>query len=1790
MGDFPKLAEGTSLQVGTHKVKIIQYLSEGGFAHIYKVSIDPIEQDSNIACLKRVILKDKSGLNNMRREVDVMKTLRHARNIVRYYDSHAERLPDGTYQVLVLMELCPNKSLLEYMNAHIKTKLKEHEILNIILDIGQGIYGMHQLKLIHRDIKIENVLIDSKHRFKLCDFGSTTGPVMPPQDQNQFNFIRHDIIYHTTPQYRAPEMIDLYRGFPIDEKADIWAFGCFLYKLCYYTTPFEAQGDIAILHASFQFLPEPHFSGDLKNLIIIMLQENPMFRPNIVQVLMLVSKIMGFEFSNLGLEDIYKLGPYNFQALHEFQLHKQNEIIRQKQAYYQQQLIASQSNVSLANGSVAPQISQGNLASGIAPPRGNSLEIPSQESNLHRSSSTTSSAALVSEQTTPAKLEIPAIRKDNTTKSASSGSRLSSSEVDIDDEFSGSFVEDLEDAEERYPSLDELDKTELEGAEERYPAIDDFKDEVNRSSPNLEVPRKKENIKQHKSTDDIPAIRHEYHSIEAWQKQQNNFVIDKEAERLMDDIFSGPSVKPSSSESREQKQEAENVKVSNLTEGIENLKIAKPSEEPVDSSGKDKLPLDVDLLDFSAPIKEPSLPKQSPEVVSPIVAEPSRKSNPFPLPMTDMSAIDSVQSEISVSSHKARNPWGDFRLGDAPSQHSSKVNVSVLPNENAAPQQPVALGSTQIVQQPVVLASTQSIQQPIVSATQSIQSPIVNTQSLQSPIVNTQSIQQPAITPEEIIKQHPLEITTSQSQHVTNEILEPNLIDLEVGLISSSSSSVSLLNTQTPKQHPEIDPSQVSLIDLDLDEEPVRSTTNAAGLTEPKPAFKKRINSRQSSSRLSFQEEIIDFDGGQYDNMDTLRNQLAQLVLLVPPESIEVSPDDRIGSAILKILQADYRDLFEQDDFFHQVLSSPELLQISRKYPSISLIEVLVEYVDTLSKLLQQDKVSLHLLAICFLQLFIQANFTGPSVSISLQGELFGDVATVQSDSVRLLNLEGQQAYDLMQEPIYLILAELIFEKLLETPVELSLFNKNVTEHSEKLVDLIQTRSSQAKEDPIYGSIFWWKVRTLQVHLSVLSEPPSIISTISGILLNNSIATSLTPSGSSDSELQRLVQIQLLLERARIHIHAQTEHSSITPLVQAKRISEFNFLLSGAKAKRTKFQKFHNSVLLVLAKSNRTSIYDSETIKESPENFNLDSDLLLERPQFESLDDLELKIEPDTKRIKFDTSEEEQQEDKLLPIAIRQDDIPNDLKELDPNNQPPLSNIDNLQLLLRLTVLRQTSPAKDPLVEEELMALVSRVLYSTGGNVNWLIFSRSLWERSLLETEKSRTVERGILQMTSLIEEIGIKIKTKIIPEAMNEDPNAITAQRLRFIHQLPLLPQWSMDVKLAEKYMSLGILKSALDIYERLQLPVEAALCYAAVNNEPEAERILLERINTHPDDARAVSILGDIRQDPQLWLKAWEIGRYAKAKASLSKYYHDPPANSGLARNIDLSIQHMHDSLSAYPLSYENWFFYGCCGLESQQFELASEAFTRCVALDDTNSYAWSNLASALLKLDKSKPAFNALKRAIRCGGENKKSWRIYENYMIVAAKLHEWNDVLIAAREMIDIKKNESGDDSAIDIPVLEKLVEILVSSDFDPNARLTHYQTSCIDLICNILPKIITSSSRCWRIVARVELWRKRPWEALECHERAYRAVMHNPELESNESVWNEVVDACGDLVSAYESLGELPGRHGADDLVCKDWKYKARTTVRSLMSKGKDMWEDSPGWDRLQEMKSDLSNS
>lgn len=266
-------APGTKVQVGSHRVTIEKYLSEGGFAHVYLVRVPKADgRSSETAVLKRVAVPDKDALANMRTEVETMKKLKGHEKIVTYMDSHASQLKGGGFEVFLLMEYCSGGGLIDFMNTRLQHRLTEPEILHIFSDVAEGVATMHYLKppLLHRDLKVENVLIttiSNNKIYKLCDFGSTAPPRPAATTAAEGRLIEDDIQRHTTLQYRSPEMIDVYRKQPIDEKSDVWALGVLLYKLCYYTTPFEEVGQMAILNASFKYPAYPQFSDRIKKLI-----------------------------------------------------------------------------------------------------------------------------------------------------------------------------------------------------------------------------------------------------------------------------------------------------------------------------------------------------------------------------------------------------------------------------------------------------------------------------------------------------------------------------------------------------------------------------------------------------------------------------------------------------------------------------------------------------------------------------------------------------------------------------------------------------------------------------------------------------------------------------------------------------------------------------------------------------------------------------------------------------------------------------------------------------------------------------------------------------------------------------------------------------------------------------------------------------------------------------------------------------------------------------------------------------------------------------------------------------------------------------------------------------------------------------------------------------------------------------------------------------------------------------------------------------------------------------------
>ncbi|CDO73405.1 hypothetical protein BN946_scf185013.g39 [Trametes cinnabarina] len=289
------LVPGQSITVNKYTVTVERYLSQGGFAHIYLVRTAQPLYNTTHHVLKRIAVPNEAMLSEVKKEVDIMRILRGHPNIVFLIDAAWHRMANGTYEVFILMEYCPGGGLIDMMNRRLRERLTEAEILTIFVDVCEGLAAMHALKppILHRDLKVENILQASPTSYKLCDFGSATPVQKVPSNTQELRMLEADLNRHTTLQYRAPEMIDVHLRRPIDEKSDVWALGVLLYKLCYYTTPFEEHGPLAILNVQYKIPPYPVYSSQMNALIASMLKEHGAQRPSVFEILQHVHALRG---------------------------------------------------------------------------------------------------------------------------------------------------------------------------------------------------------------------------------------------------------------------------------------------------------------------------------------------------------------------------------------------------------------------------------------------------------------------------------------------------------------------------------------------------------------------------------------------------------------------------------------------------------------------------------------------------------------------------------------------------------------------------------------------------------------------------------------------------------------------------------------------------------------------------------------------------------------------------------------------------------------------------------------------------------------------------------------------------------------------------------------------------------------------------------------------------------------------------------------------------------------------------------------------------------------------------------------------------------------------------------------------------------------------------------------------------------------------------------------------------------------------------------------------------------
>ncbi|CAM9332534.1 unnamed protein product [Chrysoparadoxa australica] len=251
------------------KYEPCKVLGEGSFGKVYLMK----DKDTrNLVCTKVIKLKNmpRKEQEATRQEVDLLRRMIHP-NIVGYHDSFLYK-----NCLCIIMEYCDAGDLGDRVNKAKGELLPESKVCNWFVQIALGLHYMHSHRILHRDIKTQNVFILSCGRVVLGDLGISK--VMTGTADFASTCIG-------TPYYMSPE---IFQEKPYNHKSDVWALGCVLYELATLKHAFDANSlnGLAgkIIKGRYPSL-DNRYSKNLRSLVKDMLATNPKSRPDIEQIL-----------------------------------------------------------------------------------------------------------------------------------------------------------------------------------------------------------------------------------------------------------------------------------------------------------------------------------------------------------------------------------------------------------------------------------------------------------------------------------------------------------------------------------------------------------------------------------------------------------------------------------------------------------------------------------------------------------------------------------------------------------------------------------------------------------------------------------------------------------------------------------------------------------------------------------------------------------------------------------------------------------------------------------------------------------------------------------------------------------------------------------------------------------------------------------------------------------------------------------------------------------------------------------------------------------------------------------------------------------------------------------------------------------------------------------------------------------------------------------------------------------------------------------------------------------------
>ena len=217
--------------------KILEKLGGGGMGVVYKAEDTKLKRIIALKFLPSSILADETEKTRFIHEAQAAAALDHP-NICTIHE-----IDEADGQLFIAMAYIEGQSLKEKVASGM---LQVANVIDIAIQIAEGLQAAHERKITHRDIKPANVMITNKGQAKIMDFGlaKLAGRTVVTKEGTTLGTIA----------YMSPEQG---RGEEVDRRTDIWSFGVVLYEMITGQHPFKGMYDQAVMYSIMHEEPEP---------------------------------------------------------------------------------------------------------------------------------------------------------------------------------------------------------------------------------------------------------------------------------------------------------------------------------------------------------------------------------------------------------------------------------------------------------------------------------------------------------------------------------------------------------------------------------------------------------------------------------------------------------------------------------------------------------------------------------------------------------------------------------------------------------------------------------------------------------------------------------------------------------------------------------------------------------------------------------------------------------------------------------------------------------------------------------------------------------------------------------------------------------------------------------------------------------------------------------------------------------------------------------------------------------------------------------------------------------------------------------------------------------------------------------------------------------------------------------------------------------------------------------------------------------------------------------------------